>query len=89
MFSSKLTFVIDRYWRRAAVRRSRDECGVPEPVFAYTVRAVGPRCDTGLPRFSVLSREGQRSGRDIYDLDLGSGLGLLCKRPRIAYPRRR
>jgi hypothetical protein len=43
----------------------------------------------GLPRFSALSREGQRSGRDIYDLDLGSGLGSLCKRSRIACPRRR
>jgi hypothetical protein len=33
-------------------RRSRDECGVPGPVFAYTVRAVGPRCDTGVPRLA-------------------------------------
>src|SRR5258708_4461407 len=88
-FGSKATLRKVRFWRKANIRSSRDVCGVSEPVFAYTVRAMGPRCDTRLPRFSALSREGQRSGRDIYDLDLGSGLGSLCKRPRIACPRHR
>src|SRR5580704_7972534 len=34
-----------REWRprKADIRRSPDVCGVPEPVFARAVRAVGPR----------------------------------------------
>jgi hypothetical protein len=31
------------------------------------------------PLFSAFLQEGQRSGRDKYDLDFGFGLGSLCK----------
>ena len=41
------------------------------------------------PLFSALSEEGQRSGRDKYDLDFEFGPGSLCKRLRIACRRRR
>jgi hypothetical protein len=40
------------------------------------------------PLFRALSWEGQRSDRDKYDLDSEFGPGSLCKRPRIACPRR-